>query len=525
LIFALLAAGPAAAPTDTLTSRQSAEQWLARADVDLAKIVDTRPTDVLFDNAELSVAVFDAGPTDRRRETAARVIRSQAAARAAAADSAELRVADFNTAAGQMAEIGDLDGAAAMLAEAGKPTTLPSKKPNENLGRSDYSRAIALIALGKTDEIGNLPPWPWLVHQSCCKFRDIGRDDLADELLQAARASNRCTGDDLQSMAWVNLADAGYFSQALVAAAVEPPADGHLIYLFGDQVRVARMALRAGDKQVLAKLRDAMLQRLRRHPEDVHTEQELGMVVSLTAEAGDCRGLDQLSDFYTAHPPANSAAEIESMLAVACVDAGNVDTARKHLDRVIAAVHKDYADPNVSARGNFEAGMCLAKTYARLGDVESANRAMTESPNRPDPKSTVALQPYFELESAFAAAGLYDEALKLAKAGDPTDFDWAAEMIACEMAFAGHYLDAVKLALQIRPPGRMPTLYYIAVTQVRRHDTTHPGWLDRVPTAQERVLLDIFVANGILGRRDRFLEDRMRDFGPHRPEPAGLRGY
>ncbi len=512
LIIALAAAGPGAGGVPT--SREAAEPWVVRADREIAAV--TEPTEDYLDKlsgCRLAMWAYEASPSDARRKAAAGRIRSHCAIVASLPvtggghrSQQQSQLDDYDAAA-CMAEVDYLDGASEFIAAATRPTnraTMPDS-PDRTDAISDMAlpRAFALIRLGRGDEVDDVPCSPAEAQFYIWRFDDAGHPEMGDTLSGLIHLPRNLEAKQESATRQLVLEMNGYFREALVVAeGVDDPLD-----------RCTRVVIAGG--WAAAHGRADLLPRVRadaskcaEYRQNVPMMREnMAYLMETCAEAGDRAGVDETIAWFDRGWPNE---EPKTKIAAAAAAVGEMELCKSR----IQSARADAAETvNPDERRSLYLGIAVAS--ARAGDSSRVNSALASAAQAAagvDGDPDCNNRALAAVAAAYARAGHLDDAIAfLPKIGGSPVVE-ARRVVAHALTVQGRFDVARKVVRGLEPRERARSLCFIATQQVKQNKTDGlADWIDKVPTAAERAVIDLAVAKAISGRPNRWFDRMMSD--------------
>jgi hypothetical protein len=503
LISAILVctATAAAAAAGGPTPDDSAETWFARADREIAAIPDPHgPKFIGLSAKSLALIACDADPSDARRAAAVLRIREQLKADLEASGSPVSDRLHTANAAADLAEVGDLIGARSMLqgdASSRRSSTGRARSNSPLEEAAILARAYTLVRLGDLDAVPDLPDGSYAAAIAAsyeCRFRDASHDDMADTFRSLVCRTG--TGEGR----WRELADRGYYPDAIaVTDLLRPKSAGPAC-----QMEIAVMADRAGYPEWKRRVARRILARLQGDPDPELLTRALPLL-EFCAVARDRDGVDEVGAFVDQHDAAFQPIVRETSLASAYAAVGETEKYRQHIGVAAELTAKESAGPEGPRIQSFFFCVDVAAAYARAGDRNHAMAMIVDAKAIAD--ACGCRIDFDPVELAFVRAGLFDDALRVAK----LDASWGSwrtpSRVARAMARSGRFDDALAVGSTIEESYRPPVWAYIAREQVRQHRTNGlAGWVAALPTPETRAAVSLGIALEISGRPNQLYE-------------------
>jgi hypothetical protein len=518
----------------------AAAVWLDRAQHDLESLPAEAPKgQPEFDAISMAVYLYQAGPTDARRDLVIRLLDGKTAAYVGKKESAEQVRFAYLLAAKTHAEVDDSAGARKMLAAAAAPSgAAPTTNPMVQFGSSMMESGLR----AETDLlIGDKPAFEKLALTYdraafvADELRSIGHPDeakIADDWYRSHitdKAENQFgfkPSSGLNRVAAATaLASEKKYTEALAAAAAAdtdlPKSDGDVsmpgCYGFQADVAIAKVASEAGDTanfrmavKAAIGLLDANQQKgyfdpdtllrvcLHAKDHDGFTDAAAAMRAMITA---------QRANVPSWHTYPAEQAHLLGKLALDCFVAGDnagyqwaVDTAEHDL-ALPDPQNASSSERETNERCRRRDYLTLATARARAGDTTGADRDTAAALKSKPPGYDYDIEEgWSDIARVYADAGQFDQAIAAASHVDDTYGNLAAH-IARREADGGKFDDAWKLIARVPPGDRVRSEYAMAVREVQAgRESAMADRVKSLSTPQEKAMVELAVGQTLVGK-------------------------
>jgi hypothetical protein len=528
---AAAASPPATNPADPLQQRV-ARDWLDRAESDIAALPADTPADfILAQPHELAIALYRTAPTDDRRGLALRLIDRVAEVEAGKKKSAEQVRAAYVDAAMLHAQLDDLDGARRCLAAADKPSgALPSTDPIMPLadGFTQAFRAETMLLLGDRaaferadltplgyaiidrdlrgsghpDEAKMVEDWAARKSKAQAQTQPAGFDDPGQDRVEAAKA----------------LATTGKWADAFKAAAaadVDLPVRKDEVVLrgyntFNAFVAVGREARDAGSIDQYRLARTAAIDVLKKYPDGFFNIMDL---LDLCARARDKDGFSDAEAQFRLHNGKPSDVRSLAQFGTLCARMGDIAGYLTAVDEAEQVLSKPDRDESATAEQRAIGFLYVAGARARAGDIAGVARDVDASKRTAKLDGGYLDDGWENVCDGYADAGLFDQAVAAMADMKDDRYGGIPIYIALRQAEAGRFDDAWLMALRVPMRRRIELEYQLAVRQVQAGQLANvSARVDAAKSAHERAVLDLAIAQALLGRPYQGNFRRLRPF-------------
>jgi hypothetical protein len=313
---------------------------------------------------------------------------------------------------------------------------------------------------------------------------------MAAKLEKAAMRSGPNAAKVMDSYQPSDLANAGLYQNAIDALGrIESPN-----HRGENAISVGLLAVQHGHAEVLPAVRAVVLPLIRDGNNEgrIRLETTLGLL-HLCALAGDQDGVDETARELKSLKWANRGDDprIEAGLAFAYAAVGNRELYEAHL------------------RLSSNAPLAKAAAMARADEKDGVEQFVQTSLSIKDPALVDRHEDFLPIADGYILAGDLDAAMKFA---DDRHFDEYRQSLVCAqvahaLALKGNFAAARKAALHAAPRRQLAGLRSIAEQQVIQQKTDDlASWIDSLPDAQQRAVLDISVGEAVAKKPNRWFD-------------------